>query len=160
MCISQDAHIFEQVLHGTGYTITAGTDDIILETAAGINSVAYAVGLMTQTYTEISGKYLVGASAGLIGMIALHPEKDVDTLNERRRELNNKCANAQLEIKKLAAERREMALKHITEQFERIQTLESELPVVEKDRKKKIQDGVAEGYEYICNMERDESDYC
>ncbi|CAC5363419.1 unnamed protein product [Mytilus coruscus] len=159
VCISQDKHTFEKVLHGTGYTLTAGTQEIILETAAGINSIAYSVGLIAETYTDISVKHLVGASAGLIRMIALHPEKDADTLNDKRTELNKKCTKAQLEIKKLAAERREMALNHITEQFERLEILESELPAVEEGRKNKIRDDVTESMQYMSNMGKDDSDY-
>lgn len=149
ICIYQDTQTFQKVLEGAGYKLTAGTHEIILETAAGINSIAYSVGLIANTYTDVSGKYLVGATAGLIGMIALHPEKDAIILDQKRRDLNKKCANAQVEIRKLADERREMALDHINKQFERIQSLELELPEVEDDRKIEIHECVAENSRYI-----------
>lgn len=96
VCISQETQIFEKVLHGTGYTVTAGTKKNILETASGINSIAYSVGLIAETYTDISHKHLVGASAGLIGMIALHLDKDADTLNDKRSELNKESRSMRL----------------------------------------------------------------
>lgn len=155
VCISQETKTFEKVLHGTGYKLTAGTHGIILETAAGINSIAYSVGLIAETYTDISVKHLVGATAGLIGMIALHPEKDADTLRKKRVELNNKCVEAQKEIRNLAAERRDMALKHINEQFERIKKLGLKLPEVEDVRKNDICESVAESIRCISNIEKD-----
>ncbi|CAG2242605.1 unnamed protein product [Mytilus edulis] len=92
-------------------------------------------------------------------MIALHPERDEEELNFRRKELNENCVIAQQRICELAAERREMALKHVHEQFEKIKLLESKMPAVAEERKKKISDDVAKSVAMMCIDDVDENDY-
>ncbi|CAC5404972.1 unnamed protein product [Mytilus coruscus] len=143
ICLHQQTDTFNEISHTTGHQISAGNKEIILEIAASINAVAYSVGLVAETYTDISAKHLVQTTAGLVKMIALHPERDIEELNLRRKELNENCVIAQQRIRQLTAERREMALKHVREQFEKIKLLESKMPAVEEERRKKISEDVA-----------------
>lgn len=160
-CMLDKTTHLEKRLHATDISFRAidYKNKSILEIAAGMDAVAYSVELLAKTYTDISGKHLVGPTAELIGMIALDPKKDADKLNDKRRELNENCTRAQQEIKKLTAESRERALKHIHEQFDRIKIIESEIPGVEEDRKDQIRKNVKESIEHISNIEMDESDY-
>ncbi|CAC5388313.1 unnamed protein product [Mytilus coruscus] len=154
ICLHQQTDTLKEIVHTTGHQINAGNKEIILEIAASIHAVAYSVGLLAETYTDISAKHLVQTTAGLIKMIALHPERDEEELNLRRKELNENCVIAQQQIHHLAAERREMALKHVREQFEKIKLLESKMPAIEEERKKKISEDVAKSIE---PTEEDES---
>lgn len=159
ICLLQQTDTFKKISHKTGHQINAGNKEIILEIAASINAVAYSVGLVAETYTDISAKYLVQTTAGLVKMIALHPERDEEELEFRRKDLNDNCAKAQQKIRELAAERREMALRHVREQFEKIKLLESKMPAIKEERKKKIREDVAKSVEMMCIDDLDESDY-
>lgn len=155
ICISLKAKLFEKVLQGTEYELTAGSQNITLKAAGEIHTIAYSVGIVAKTYTEISGKHLVGASAGLIGMMALHPEKDADALNDKRRELNEKCAMAQSEIRNLAVVRRERAMIDINEQ---LQMLKLALSLEEERERNKIRDSIPINIKTNSKMVKDESD--
>lgn len=159
ICLHQQTDTFKEISQTTGHQINTGNKEIILEIAASINAVAYSVGLVAETYTDISAKHLVHTTAGLVKMIALHPERDEEELNLRRKELNENCVIAQQRICELAAERREIALKHVHEQFEKIKLLESKMPAVAEERKKKISDDVAKSVAMMCIDDVDENDY-
>lgn len=138
ICISEKTEHFKNVLHGTGYTLTNATQNIILKDAGEIYTIAYSVGFVAKTYTEISGKYLVGASAGLIGIIALDAVKDKETLKKKRIELDDKCALAQLEIKNLALVQRDRVLTDINEKLQMISNLTaSDVKIKDVSRRRK-----------------------
>ncbi|CAG2208579.1 unnamed protein product [Mytilus edulis] len=96
----------DRILGDGRYNVGQITRDIVLEMAASVNSVAYAVELIATAYTNISKKHLVPNTASLVELIAYDPEKEGEQLDRRRRQIDDDCKEAKDEIKALAEKSR------------------------------------------------------
>ena len=105
------------------YTLGNATKDMILDMAASVSAVAYATHGVADTYVQISEKHLIGNTSALVKLIAYNPEKEDEkrALEYEREKLQDKCDNANEEIKKLATERRQQAVNFIEEKKRRLE---------------------------------------
>ena len=113
-----------QTLVLQGYGLSNLMRDTIYEQAFQANKISYVVHMISETYVEVSNKYLMDRVTCLGQLVALDPESDASEIAKRRQELHSGCEQAKEAIDKLVMEKR----RDFDEQVEaRVSKIEREL---------------------------------
>ena len=124
----------------------AGTDfmrDLIYEQVSQANTTSYVVWSISNTYVEISRKHQMGRLASLANLIALDPEKERQTIEEKRKELMEGSQEAQKAIRKEVSEAKDHFHEKVTKRIKQIETeLVKALPAEDPTRIQEINDFV------------------
>lgn len=137
------AKVGQKRVLGNGY---AGTDfmrDLIYEQVSQANTTSYVVWSISNTYVEISHNHLMGRLASLGHLIALDPEKERQTIEEKRNELMEGSQEAQEAIRKYVSEAKDHFHEKVTKRIKQIETeLLKALPAEDPAKIKEINDSV------------------
>lgn len=152
VCLSQKTYKLDRILGDGRYSVGQITRDIVLEMAASVNSVAYAVELIATAYTDISKKHLVPNTASLVELIAYDPEKEGEQLDRKRRQIDEDCKEAKDEIKALAEKSRNDLEQKVEGMYKRLEEQLNKLPPLTQEKVQEIKENVEKS-----NMS--ESDY-
>ncbi|VDI04720.1 Hypothetical predicted protein [Mytilus galloprovincialis] len=142
ICLSQKTYAIDKRLSDGRYSVGEITKDIVLQMAASVNTVAYAVGLVATAYTDISKKHLVPNTASLGELIAYDPATEGEQLDRKRRQIDDDCKEAKAEIKALAVKSREDLDKKIDDMYKRLGEQLNKLPSLPPAKVKEITENV------------------
>ena len=80
--------------------------DTIYSQAFQSDKISYVVHMISETYVEVSNKYLMDRITALGQLVALDPVKDASEIAKRRQELHSGCDQAREAIGKLVNDRK------------------------------------------------------
>ena len=127
-----------------GYTDTDFMRDLIYEQVSQANKTSYAVWSISNTYVEVSRNHLMSRLASLGHLIALDPEKDRATIEEKRIELLEGSQEAERAIMQLVSEAQNTFHEKVGERIKQFEEeMEKVLPPEDPARIKEINDSVA-----------------
>lgn len=127
-----------------GYTDTDFMRDLIYEQVSQANKTSYVVWSISNTYVEVSRNHLMSRLASLGHLIALDPEKDRATIEEKRIELLEGSQEAERAIMQLVSEAQNTFHEKVGERIKQFEEeMEKVLPPEDPARIKEINDSVA-----------------
>lgn len=95
------AKVGQKRVLANGYASSDFMRDLIYEQVSQANTTSYVVWSISNTYVEISNKYLMGRLASLGQLIALDPAKERHTIEQKKMELMENSKEAQEAIRQL-----------------------------------------------------------
>ena len=127
-----------------GYTDTDFMRDLIYEQVSQANKTSYVVWSISNTYVEVSRNHLMSRLASLGHLIALDPEKDRATIEEKRIELLEGSQEAERAIMQLVSEAQNTFHEKVGERIKQFEEeMDKVLPPEDPARIKEINDSVA-----------------
>ena len=127
-----------------GYTDTDFMRDLIYEQVSQANKTSYVVWSISNTYVEVSRNHLMSRLASLGHLIALDPEKDRATIEEKRIELLEGSQEAERAIMQLVSEAQNTSHEKVGERIKQFEEeMDKVLPPEDPARIKEINDSVA-----------------
>ncbi|EMP42330.1 hypothetical protein UY3_00408 [Chelonia mydas] len=116
--------------------------DLIYKQAFNASNVAHLVHMISETYTEVSSKYLMNCVSSLVKLISMEPSNP--SFKDEREKLANGCDEARKAIEDLVVKKKNEFERNLHGRVEKIShELNSVLPPVTEEEQKAIRDCAA-----------------